>query len=228
MRPVTWVAALLIANGVCAQEWKPLFNGKNLDGWEVKGDGQWKPLADGSLIGLPVSGKKNPFGDSWPVTITEKQYTDWRQTQSWLYTAAEFGEYDLHLEYRTPAGGNSGVSIRDPTRGRYAIGPIPDYTKTPAHFGYEIQIINGVKTKFPSGSLYLFAPAVFGYEKEGDWNALEIESRKDVIRVKLNGHEVASHPGEPARPKTGPIGLQLHDRFNVIQFRDIRIRELGK
>jgi hypothetical protein len=228
MKRVSCLAALLIASCVCAQEWKPLFNGKNLDGWEVKGDGHWKVLADGTLIGLPVSGRKNPFGESWPVTITEKQYTDWRQTQSWLYTSAEFGEYDLHLEYRTPAGGNSGVSIRDSTRGRYAIGPVPDYTKTPAHFGYEIQIINGVKTKFPSGSLYLFAPAVFGHEKEGDWNALDVESRNAVIRVKLNGHDVASHPGEAGRPKTGPIGLQLHDRFNVIQFRDIRIRELGK
>ena len=209
-----------------ADGWKPLFNGTNLDGWQVVGDGKWHVLAGGVLFGQASSGEKAPFGSAWPANLTEKQYHDWRQTQSWLYTVAEFGEFDLHLEYLTPAGGNSGISLRDATRGRFAIGPSPDYNKTPAHHGYEIQIINAVKTKYPSGSIYLFAPATFGQEKPNDWNSLDIESRNGGITVRLNGHPVASHPGDPARPKTGPIGLQLHDRFNTIQFRDIRIREI--
>lgn len=208
--------------------WKPLMNGKNLEGWEVKGDGKWVVMADGTLMAQAVSGAKNPFGATWPVTLTEKQYMDWRQTQSWLYTTAEYGEFDLHVEYLTPAGGNSGISIRDHTRGKFAIGPVPDYNLTPAHHGYEIQILNGVQTKYGTGSVYLFAPAVFGREKVSDWNSLDIESRNDGIRVLLNGQEVAKHPGDPARPRTGPIGLQLHDRFSVIQFRNIRIRELKR
>ena len=227
MRLLILAGAFLFAAPVAAQDWKILFNGKDLDGWEVKGDGLWRVLADGTLLARPVSGAKNPFGGAWPVTITEKQYTDWRQTQSWLYTLAEFGEYDLQVEYLTAVGGNSGISIRDPTRGQHALGPNPDYTKTPAHFGYEIQIINGLKSKYPSGSIYLFAPAVFGHEKLNDWNTLVIESRNDEIRVRMNGHQVASHPGDPARPKRGPVGLQLHDRFSVMQFRNIKIRELA-
>jgi hypothetical protein len=223
MKPA--VLLLLTSTLSFAQTSKPLFNGKNLDGWQTVGDGQWTVLAGGVLIGKPVSGAKNPFGTAWPVSLSEKQYLDWRQTQSWLYTTAEFGEYDLHVEYLTPSGGNSGISIRDHTRGKYAIGPIPDYEKTPAHHGYEIQILNGVKTKYPTGSIYLFAPATFGHEKENDWNSLDIESRHAMIRVKLNGVEVSSHAGDPARPKTGPIGLQLHDRFNVILFRNIRIQQ---
>jgi hypothetical protein len=226
--PRAILVCLLLAALAAAQDWKPLFNGKNLDGWEAKGDGQWKVLTGGVLVAYPVSGGKNPFGETWPVALTEKQYMDWRQTQSWLYTVGEFGEFDLHVEYLTAEGGNSGVSIRDPTRGRYAIGPVPDYTKTPAHHGYEIQIISGVKTKFPTGSLYLFAPAEFGHEKPNEWNSLDIESRNDHIRVKLNGQEVAAHPGEAGRPKTGPIGLQLHDRFSYIMFREIRVREIRR
>ena len=222
--PLALALSLIAAGAAHAQTWKPLFNGRTLDGWQMKGDGKWTVLAGGILIGHPVSGEKNPFGAAWPVTLSEKQYLDWRQTQSWLYTVAEFGEYNLHVEYLMPAGGNSGISIRDHTRGQYALGPTPDYNKTPAHHGYEIQILNGVKTKYPTGSIYLFAPAAFGQEKENDWNSLDIESLNDIIRVKLNGQEVASHPGDPARPKTGPIGLQLHDRFNVVMFRNIRIR----
>lgn len=92
MKLLVLVGALLAAGSAAAQDWKNLYNGRNLDGWEVKGDGLWKVLADGTLIASPVSGAKNPFGPAWPVTITEKQYLDWRQTQAWLYTTAEFGE----------------------------------------------------------------------------------------------------------------------------------------
>ena len=28
----------------------PLFNGKNLDGWEIVGDGQWTVMRDGTLL----------------------------------------------------------------------------------------------------------------------------------------------------------------------------------
>ncbi len=215
----------LFAAAAFAQSWRPLFNGRDLEGWEVKGDGMWNVLAGGTLIAQAVSGPKAPFGP-WPVQLTDKQYLQWRQTQSWLYTKAEFADFDLHVEYLSAKGGNSGISLRDSTRGKYAIAPEPDYDKTPAHWGYEIQIYNGIKTKYPSGSIYLFAPAEFGHEKENDWNALDIESRASGIRVKLNGHAVASHAGDPARPKTGPIGLQLHDRFSTMMFREIKIREL--
>jgi len=36
---------------------------------------------------------------------------------------------------------------------------------------------------------------------------------------------VAEHPGDPKRPKRGPIGLQMHDQFSIIMFRNIRIVE---
>jgi hypothetical protein len=205
--------------------WTPLLNGKDLSGWEVKGDGRWTVLAGGVLVGQAVSGGKTPFG-AWPVALEEKAYLSWRQTQSWLYTTAEYGEFDLHVEYLTWAGGNSGISLRDATRGKFAIGPTPNYDLTPAHHGYEIQILNGVKTKYPTGSIYLFAAAEFGHEKENDWNSLDIVSRNGEMRVSLNGHLVAKHAGDPARPKRGPIGLQLHDRFSVIQFRNLKIREV--
>jgi len=59
----------------------------------------------------------------------------------------------------------------------------------------------------------------------GEWNTLEMESRVNLIRVRLNGEVVAQSPGDPQRPKTGPIGLQLHDQFTFAMFRNIRIRE---
>jgi hypothetical protein len=57
---------------------------------------------------------------------------------------------------------------------------------------------------------------------------MEIESRHDMIRVKVNGQVTAEHAGDPERSKTGPIGLQLHDRFSWVMFRNIRLREIRK
>ncbi len=54
---------------------------------------------------------------------------------------------------------------------------------------------------------------------------MEIESRNGAIRVRVNGTLAAEYAGDPARSKSGPIGLQLHDQFTSAMFRNIRIRE---
>ena len=155
--------------------------------------------------------------------------------QAWLYTKRnDYGEFDLHVEFWLPPGGNSGVSIRDLSRAHYAInepdsvhpelaGPVKS---TPAHIGYEIQIIDDDKEKFPTGSVYLFEAAKTGAMRHSDWNSMDVVSRNGMIRVLLNGEQVAESAGDPARSKTGPIGLQLHDRFSTVMFRNVRIREV--
>ena len=212
--------------------WKPLFNGKNLDGWEVRGPAVWSVMESGVLLGQRAHPQPaDPFANAWPMD--RRQYQSWLYQQAWLYTKREFGEYDLHVEYWIPPGGNSGVSIRDRSRAHSAIGESdaerPDlgaYPKTtPAHIGYEIQIIDSDRDQFPSGSVYTFVPARTGVQRPNAWNSMEIESRSSLIRVWLNGRVVAEYPGDAARSKTGPIGLQLHDQFTTVMFRNIRIRE---
>jgi type 1 glutamine amidotransferase len=212
--------------------WKPLFNGKNLDGWEIRGPGVWNVMENGVLVGERAHPQPaDPFGKAWPVD--QKQYQSWLYRQAWLYTKQEFVEYDLHLEYWIPPGANSGVSIRDRSRAHAAIGESdserPDLASfpktTPAHIGYEIQIIDDDREKFPSGSVYTFVPAKTGFERPAAWNGMEIESRSERIRVRLNGVLVAEYPGDPSRSKSGPIGLQLHDQFTAAMFRNIRIRQ---
>lgn len=217
--------AVLVTLPLAAQaaDWRPLFNGKNLDGWEVQGESVWTVMKDGTLVGSrPFHGSKEAFG-AWPVT--EHQFGSWLNQQSWLYTKEEFKNFDLHVEYWVPPGGNSGVSIRDSSHGKRSFGPGPN--TTPAHIGYEIQIIDGDAQKFPSGSIYLFAAAKTGIQRAGDWNEMEIESRPGMIRVRINGQLAAESAGDPARPASGPIGLQLHDRFTWMMFRNIKIHVLN-
>jgi hypothetical protein len=187
--------------------WIELFNRKNLDGWEVIGDGVWMVLRDGVLLGQ--CDPRHPC-----------------LHQSWLYTTRQFGEFDLQLEYWTRLAGNSGVSIRDTSRARFAVGAQWDRNRTPSHIGYEIQIGSGSGKGYEvSGSVYLLDAAKPGIQRDSDWNTLQIESRNDLIVVRLNGTVVSQHPGLPERSKTGPIGLQLHDKDSIVMFRNIRIRE---
>jgi hypothetical protein len=197
----------------------------DLTAWEKNGDGIWSVLKDGTLVGQrPHPSGKAPLGVPFPVDA--KQYQHWLSAQAWLYTKDEFDEFDLHVEYWLPAGGNSGVSIRDSSRGKQSYGAGP--FKTPAHIGYEIQLLAATDAKNPSGSIYDVAPAPGGLELRNDWNKMDIESRHNVIRVRLNGKPAAESPGVPERPLKGPIGLQLHDAFSWVMFRNIRLRVAGK
>lgn len=218
-----------VAAAAADADWKPLFNAKNLDGWEPRGACAWTVMPEGVLVGQRIHTKPT---ETWP--LEQKDYNKWLYRQAWLYTTRDFGQFDLHLEYWIPKGGNSGVSLRDHSRAHYAIGE-PDSVhpelagplkSTPAHIGYEIQILDGDSDKYPSGSIYTFVAAKRGVHRSGAWNTMDIEVRDNMIRVRLNGGLVAESPGNPARPKTGPIGLQLHDQFTFALFRNIRIREV--
>ncbi len=204
---------LLVSLPVCAapklkvfDQGTKLVNG-NLNGWESIGDGIWSVMRDGTLLGQRDPKKA--------------------EHQAWLYTARQdFREFDLHIEWWTTMWGNSGVSIRDGSRAKFAVGSAFEADKTPAHIGYEIQIMNDPREKYTSGSVYLFDAAKPGHWVENDWNTFDIESRDDMIRVKLNDYLVSQFAGDPARGKTGGIGLQLHDKTSVVMFRNIRIKEI--
>jgi hypothetical protein len=218
----------LFAAALSADDAVALFNGKNLDGWVSIGDGQWTVMADGTLLGQRTGDYRKMFVPGGPFQ-TPQQFKGWVDTQAWLYTTRnDFGEFDLHLEYWTKTTGNSGVSIRDTSRAAAAITTPPDYTHTPSKIGYEIQINNRFPDPHPSGSIYGFMDAPKDAQRDDDWNSMDILSRNDKITVKINGRVVAEHPGDPKRSKTGPIGLQMHDQFSIVMFRNIRIREIGR
>jgi type 1 glutamine amidotransferase len=231
-RGVEWAAAGKVTLAADLG-WRALFNGRNLDGWETRGPAQARVIEGGILAGMREHGDlQRPFADPWPVT--REGYSSWLWRQAWLYTKEEFGEFDLHLEYWLPPGGNSGVSIRDRSRAHHVVGEAdaerPDLAavlprKSPAYIGYEIQIIDNDRDPFPSGSVYTFVKARRGPERKGEWNAMDIEARDAGLRIRVNGELVAEFAGEPGRSKTGPVGLQLHDQFTWLLFRNLRIRE---
>lgn len=144
-----------------AERWRPLFNGKDLRGFERVGTARWV-IEGGVLVGASTRDK--------PGT-------------GWLVTAQEFSDFRLRLKFWISRGGNSGVAVRDPSHARGS--------RSPAHNGYEIQIYDGAGAANPTGSIYTLAPAPDGKLKSGEWNLLLITCKGKHIEVELNGEKVS-------------------------------------
>src|SRR5687768_6975246 len=99
MRALTCVMLCLLVvlgwcDGLSAADFVPLFDGKSLSGWVVKGE----------------PGKEPPQGE-WEI---KDGVLAARPGHSWLSTEKMYGDFTLRLEWRVPENGNSGVFIRVP------------------------------------------------------------------------------------------------------------------
>ncbi len=93
-------------------EWISLFNGKNLDGWKLKQTPDAESLAswvavNGQLINRPPS-KKGTHGID-------------------LVSDVKLGSHEMYIEFRVPAGSNSGVYLM----GDYEVQVLDSYKKDP-------------------------------------------------------------------------------------------------
>ena len=96
--------AALLAVPACAQNWTPLFNGKNLKGWkELNGTAVYK-VEDGAIVGHPKYGSPNSF----------------------LCTTKNYGDFILEFDFRV-AGINSGVQFRSESKKSYNKGRVHGY-----------------------------------------------------------------------------------------------------
>ena len=194
------------ANHLTAEEkaagFKLLFNGTDLAGWEPNGKPGSFAVKDGIIIG-DRTGK--------PLTAY------------WLSTAREYGDFELRLQYKLGAGGNSGIFIRAPHEGRTS------------KMGMEIQLLDdGARTGKPgvgdTGSIYQVAASkAFVSKPAGQWNDLCILCDGPRVKVTLNGQVIndalmTDYAPLKTRPHKGFIGLSAHTK--PVQFRSIRLREI--
>ena len=213
-----------------------LFNGTSLDGWEpsIADNLPWR-LENGAMV--VVSGKVSPE-EAARVAATPGRHPD--SKHAGFRTPREFGDVQLHLEFRTPAEvkgkgqgrGNSGVFFM----GLYELQVLDSYDN-PTY-------VNG-----QAGSIYKqHPPLVNASRPPGEWQtydvvfiaprftpggALATPARMTVFH---NGvlvqHDVTlSGPTEyQGQPKyvahAAKLPLMLQDHGNPVAFRNIWIREL--
>jgi hypothetical protein len=200
--------AATVGTPVAAEgEWMPLWNGKDLSGWQQAGPGRFV-VEDGTLK------TEGGMGLLW-------------------YTPRKIGDAVLRVVFRQERPrSNSGVFIRIPDP--------PTEPWKPVHTGYEVQIYSGGDDRHTTGVLYSFTHALARPARRAEWNTMEITLDGPRTVVHLNGTLVTDYTeGQPVaekgskgdpergpRPVAGYIGLQNHNKEDVVRFRAIEVRPL--
>ena len=218
-------------SGVGGSDWTGyqwLFDGtaESLDGWRQAPGGHFELLDGGSIL------SRGGLGMLW--------YEE------------EFEDFSLKLQYRDVSTGNtfanSGVFVRfpDPTAAEQPeCGQGQSEAWVAISCGHEIQLYDG-PTGEPqkTGSVYNFDPVTLddaGVTPKGEWNDYEIRIVGQDYTILRNGeviNEFTNSPGQESSragdPPTdlrqfasGFIGLQNHGNNDLMEFRNVRVRDLS-
>lgn len=179
-----------------------MFNGKDLAGWQTKGN--WIVEKDNTITLKPREGESG-----------------WKRYADYLTTDRKYGNFELDLEFKFNAEGNSGVFMR--------IGDLKDHVES----GFEVQILDthGKKDFGPhdcGGVIRTSAPKTMAVKPAGEWNRYQITLKDSQLKVILNGTLIQdldlSKTDMKTRPMAGYISFQ--DEAKRIWYRNVRIKEL--
>ena len=188
---------------------KPLFDGKTLDGWH--GDEKLWSVADGAIVGQ-----------------TDGKIPD----NTFLISDGEYGNFILKLKFRLHNhSGNSGIQFRSREIKELNGKELPPFVVAgnQADIASEryMGILYGEKTR---GIVADVTPEIVAAleqaVKKDDWNEYVITANGDHVKQEINGVttvDIQDADGE----KKGVIALQLHSGHDMrISFKDIEIKVL--
>ncbi len=210
--PTAWATA--------ADELKPLFDGKTLDGWKQHGGQAKYRVENGEIVGSSVPNTANSF----------------------LCTEKEYGDFILEVEFKVHPDLNSGIQIRSQVfEEAKEIDVEGKKKKIPADrvHGYQVEI--DPSDRAYSGGIYdegrrgRFLADLKDNEparkafKQNEWNKFRIECRGDSIKPWIND-VLAVDLKDSVTPK-GLIALQVHGVGKKtepleVRWRNVRIQEL--
>lgn len=202
------VLALLfcLAQLAPGQEWTPLFNGKNLDGWEQKNGLAKYEVRDGCIVGSSVPDSPNSF----------------------LCTKKTYANFELEFEVKVDKELNSGVQIRSESKPDCQNGRVHGYQVEIAVGGFSGGIYDEARRgKFLNTEKQ--TEEIRGLLKDKEWSKFRILCQGDRIQTWVDGKPVTDLKDDVT--KTGFIGLQVHGVGKRVeplqaQWRNIRLREL--
>jgi hypothetical protein len=180
-----------------AQNKVSLFNGKDLTGWTIHGTEKWY-VQNGELI-----------CESGP----NKQY-------GYLSTSKIYKNFELTLEFKQEANGNSGVFFRSSIEGTKISGWQCEVAPVNHHTG-------GIYESYGRGWLIQPDSTKEKYLKTGKWNKLKLKVVGNEVTTWLNGHQMIYIKDEKIGAGNGFIALQIHDGGGIkVRWKKIRITEL--
>ena len=174
-----------------------LFNGENLDGRKIYGTEKWY-VEDGLLVS--ESGPDKGYG----YLGTEKNYDD----------------FEITLEFKQEANGNSGVFIRSTVDGTKVSGWQVEVAPPGSDTG-------GIYESYGRGWLIKPDPEKDKALKFGDWNKMRIVVKGDNVTSYLNGVEMVNFSDPKIGEGKGGVLLQIHDGGGIkVYWRNIVLKKL--
>jgi len=206
---------------------QPIFDGKTLDGWE--GDPRYWRVEEGAMV-----------GEITPDTVIKSNtFIIWR--------GGKPRDFELKLDYRISAGGNSGINYRSVV--------VPDLVTPSNKFamrGYQCDIdgrknyagqnyeekgrlflaVRGQVTHVVGGRKPVILSTI-GDAKEmaafitDDWNAVHLMIRGNMLIHMINGRpmSVVIDDDAPNRPADGLLGVQVHVGPPMkVEYRNVRLK----
>ncbi|GAA4319813.1 DUF1080 domain-containing protein [Compostibacter hankyongensis] len=175
-----------------------LFNGKNLDGWQIYGTEKWYVDKDGTLV-----------CESGP----DKEY-------GYLGTDNSYKDFVLTLEFKQEANGNSGVFFHSSVKGTTISGWQAEVAPPGMHSG-------GIYESYGRGWLILPDSSKESALKMGEWNKMKVQVKGDEVTTWLNGTQMIQLTDAKIGSRTGQIALQIHSGGGIrVRWRNIVLREL--
>ncbi|WP_420388629.1 3-keto-disaccharide hydrolase [Roseivirga sp.] len=176
-----------------------LFNGENLDGWTNNGEEKWY-VENGELI--CESGPKAQYG-----YLTTNEYYD---------------DFELTLDFKQEANGNSGVFIRSTVDGTKVSGWQVEVAPPGSHTG-------GIYESYGRGWLIQPEPEKDSALKMGEWNTMKIRVVGNEVTSWLNGTEMVHLVDEKIGAGKGSIALQIHDGGGIkVRWKNIQLKKLSE
>ncbi len=191
------IIMLLCLQSVILAQSESIFNGKDLQGWTIYGTELWY-VEDGLLV--CESGPDAEYG--------------------YLGTEKEFGDFELTLEFKQGADGNSGVFFRSSIEGTKIAGWQAEVAPPGSNTG-------GIYESYGRGWLIQPDPELDKYLKFGEWNSMKIRVVGDLVETWLNGQKMIELKDEKIGLAKGIIALQIHSGGGIkVQWRNLNISEL--
>jgi hypothetical protein len=193
--------ALLIGFSGIAQNKKgksqSLFNQKDLTGWKIYGTEKW--YVDNREL-ICESGPDKEYG--------------------YLATEQTFQDFELTLQFKQEADGNSGVFFHSSIEGTKITGWQAEVAPTGHWTG-------GIYESYGRGWLIKPTDDKDKALKMGEWNTMKIKVQGNLVTTWLNGTEMISLNDEKIGSRSGSIALQIHSGGGIkMKWRKIKIKEL--
>ena len=171
-----------------------LFNGINLEGWQVHGTELWY-VEEGLLV--CESGPEKAYG--------------------YLSTKTHYDNFDLSLDFKQEANGNSGIFFRSTIEGTKISGWQVEVAPPGSHSG-------GIYESYGRGWLIKPDKVKDKALKMGRWNTMRMRVQNDKVETWLNGTPMITLDDKKIGEGRGSIALQIHDGGGIkVKWKNIKL-----